>query len=225
MTVFSVTHLDVRNIFLRNLPEEISGYCSLIDVVTECSRGESETLALLRCSGGENMLLFKPKTKEVEIHIKREGVPQALNSPSSGLRVWMEAEGVCEVCVRVGMAWKNCCGIYPHRETSLWREALGPGTTAVPILLPGISCQGSADGAATERRVSEGRAAVFLLPPANLPNGVRQKTRWSRCVLTDLPPFCRKYSGADRIQKESKPLSSCFPWLRTLCSLTTRVST
>lgn len=154
MTVFSVTHLDVRNIFLQNLPEEISDYCSLIDVVTECSRGESETLALLRCSGGENMLPFKPKTKEVGIHTKREGCSL---SPEF-TQLWTKSLGGSGA--RVGMAWKNCCGIHPHRETSLRREALGPGTTTVPILLPGMSCpryfQGSAYGAAAQRRLSVG---------------------------------------------------------------------
>jgi len=43
ITVFSVTHLDVRTVFLQNLPEEISDHCFLIDIVPECNKGESET--------------------------------------------------------------------------------------------------------------------------------------------------------------------------------------
>lgn len=40
--VFAVTDLDVINVFLQNLPEEISGHCFLINVVSECIKGESE---------------------------------------------------------------------------------------------------------------------------------------------------------------------------------------
>jgi len=45
------------------------------------------------------MLLFEPKTKEVGMYTKREEVPQALNSPSSAIRVWEEMECMYERCV------------------------------------------------------------------------------------------------------------------------------
>lgn len=126
ITVFSVTHLDVRNVFLQNLPEEISDHCFLIDIVPECNKGESETLALLRCSEGEDMLLFKPNIKEVRVYTKREGVPQALNCPNSGITGWKWSVCMRGVCVYMDIVCKYCCGVYPHTEISLRREALDP---------------------------------------------------------------------------------------------------
>ena len=40
ITVFSVAHLDVRNAFPQNVPEEISDHCFFMDIVPECNKGE-----------------------------------------------------------------------------------------------------------------------------------------------------------------------------------------
>lgn len=130
ITVFSVTHLYVRNVFLQNLPEEISDHCFLIDIVPECNKGESETLALLRCSEGENMLLLKPETKEVGMYTKREGVPQSLNSPRSGIRVWVEVESAYERCMCIyGYSMQVLLrNISPYRNLSV-KRSFGPLVT------------------------------------------------------------------------------------------------
>lgn len=95
ITVFSVSHLDVRNVFLQNLPEEISDHCFLIDIVPECNKGESETLALLRCSEGENMLLFKAKDKRSgNVYQEGGGSSSPKFSP-----LWNKSLGGSGVCV------------------------------------------------------------------------------------------------------------------------------
>lgn len=76
------------------------------------------------------MLLFKPKTKETGMHTKRAAVPQALNSPNSGIRVWVEVEYVYERCMHIyGYSMQVLLwNISPYRNFST-KRSLGPLVT------------------------------------------------------------------------------------------------
>lgn len=58
-------HLDVRNVFLQNLPEEVLDHCFLIDIVSEYNKGESGILAMLATAKETMDCCFKSETNEL----------------------------------------------------------------------------------------------------------------------------------------------------------------
>lgn len=101
--VYFLCHILMAEMFfLQNLPGEISDHCSLIDIVPECNKGESETGALLAAARRRMCCFLILKQKKWKCTPRGERIPQALNSPSSGIKSLSES-GVCvyEVSVTI----------------------------------------------------------------------------------------------------------------------------
>lgn len=96
--VFAVTDLDVINVFLQNLPEEISGHCFLINVVSECNKGESEAGFVLQRGWG--YAAFYTRDERSGDVLQEGAVSSTLNPANTGVW-WKWIVCVRDMCISI----------------------------------------------------------------------------------------------------------------------------